>query len=60
MVNLFLMYILKCLLCPNETPGFFLFFVHEMLCHWSTSDEFGGNDMKAIGDAATFTLKCKM
>ena len=36
MIYVFVMYILKCVLCPNKTPGLFLFLVYEMLCHWST------------------------
>ena len=60
MANLFLMYILKCLLCPNETSGFFYFCVLKALSLIYIGDEFDGKDMKATGDAATFTLKCKM
>ena len=56
----FLMYIFKCMVCPNETPGFFIFCVSNALLLVYIGNEFGGNDVKVIRDVATFTLKCKM
>ena len=42
------------MVCPNETPGIFYF-----LCI-NIGNEFGGNDMKALGVVETSKLKCKM
>ena len=42
----------------KRNPGDFLIFNALLLVY--IGDKSGGNDMKAIGDAATFTLKCKM
>ena len=41
-----------------KPQDFFIFCESNALSLVYIGDEFGGNDMKAIGDVATFTLKC--
>ena len=60
MIYVLVMYILKCVLCPTKPQDFFIFCVSNALSLVYIGDESGGNDMKAIGDATTFILKCKM
>ena len=45
----FLMWILKYMLCPNETPGFYIFCVWNALSLVYIGDESGRKDMKATG-----------
>ena len=62
MVYAFLMYVhFEMYVMFKRNPRKFLFFcVLNALSLVYIGDKSGGNDMKAIGDVATFTLKCKM
>ena len=54
---------MNCMLCPNETPGFFIFCVLNALSLVYIGDKSGGNDMKAIGDVAIllhWSVKCEI
>ena len=51
-VDIFLICIFKCMLCPNAAPELFEFLYIKCFV---IGYESGGNDLKATGDVATFT-----